>query len=44
MFNHFLEEGFLGENQFTFYKWSCDQLKVDLGEQVSTLKVIALEP
>lgn len=30
-------------NQFTFYKQSCNQLKGDLGEHVSILKVTALE-
>ena len=39
----FFEEGFLGENKFTFYKWSCNQQKGDLGEHVSTLKVTAFE-
>lgn len=34
---------FFGWNQFTFYKQSCNQLKGDLGEHVSILKVTALE-
>lgn len=39
----FLKKGFLGENQFTFYKWSCNQQKGDVGEHVSILKVTAFE-
>ena len=39
----FLKKGFFGENQFTFYKWSCYQLRGDLGEHISIWKMTALE-
>lgn len=43
MFNHFPEEGFFVEINLHFINGVVIKLMGDLGEHVSTLKVIALE-